>query len=470
VQEYTQEFRKRALVLGIPLYTQETLLKYIGGLHTYLRHIILMFNPTNLDEVCVQETHIESKGKNVHDVSSAESVQEKEGKEKWKVKHAATMKKGDERPTCSHYQKQGHEEAKCWKLHPEMKPKWFKYWKGKQTSTVIVEDLGSDSEDETKITIIGVKGKSIVDNDSNIGSSCASTSKDDDNSKDRKRNALFHIRVITKQTKVDTLIDSGSQVNLISEEVVKQLGLTTKPHKKPYPLGWVCKDKRLQVTQQCDLKFAITSKFVDEVEFDVVPLDIYGIVLGSPYLYDRKVIFYREHNQYHLVKEGIEYIVHSHSLKNDKSLGTTQQLKRVVNASQNLALMSIQCKEEKNLKHEEEVEFHYNAPILVDSISTVKSQHSSSTISFTCSMFIFSLLLISGMRLGPTMLNEDVIKNVVNVLNNVSAVLIVVLLRQMYRFQEEWIGDTGQVRQTCPHLFSEWFHTFVDKKVFSGKV
>ena len=30
VQEYTQEFGKRALVLGIPLYTQETLLKYIG--------------------------------------------------------------------------------------------------------------------------------------------------------------------------------------------------------------------------------------------------------------------------------------------------------------------------------------------------------------------------------------------------------------------------------------------------------
>jgi hypothetical protein len=53
------------------------------------------------------------------------------------------------------------------------------------------------------------------------------------------------------------------------------------------------------------------------------------------------------------------------------------------------------------------------------------------------------------------MLNEDLIKNVINVLNNVSAMLIVVLLSQMYRFQEEWIGDTGQVRQTCPHLFSE---------------
>ena len=36
VQSYTQEFRKRALLLGIPLDTQETFLKYIGGFHKYL--------------------------------------------------------------------------------------------------------------------------------------------------------------------------------------------------------------------------------------------------------------------------------------------------------------------------------------------------------------------------------------------------------------------------------------------------
>ena len=52
------------------------------------------------------------------------------------------MRKGDEMPTCPHYQKQGHEEEKCWVLHPELKPKWFKDWKGKHKATVIVEDLG----------------------------------------------------------------------------------------------------------------------------------------------------------------------------------------------------------------------------------------------------------------------------------------------------------------------------------------
>ena len=140
-------------------------------------------------------------------------------KEKRKGKHAATMRKGDERPTCSHYQKKGNEEVNFWVLHPELKLKWFKDWKGKKKATIIIEDLGSDSKYKTKITIVGVKGKAIVGNDSNISSSCASNSKDHVCSKDRKRNALFHIRVITKQTKIDTLIDSGSQANLILEVV-----------------------------------------------------------------------------------------------------------------------------------------------------------------------------------------------------------------------------------------------------------
>ena len=195
-------------------------------------------------------------------------------------KKAATVKKEEEEnPTCSHCQRKGHEEAKCWKLHLEFKHKWFKDQKGKQQTTIVIQDLGSNSDDETKITTMGWKGKTFA-NYFDSGASCASTSR---SNVDNKRNELFHIRVIAKHTKINTLIDGGSQVHLISEEVVKQLGLETKPHKKPYPSGWMCKDNRLKVTKQCNVRFAITSRFIDEVEFDVVPLDICGIVLGSPY-------------------------------------------------------------------------------------------------------------------------------------------------------------------------------------------
>ena len=136
----------------------------------------------------------------------------------------------------------------------------------------------------------------------------------------KKRSEIFHVRVIVKHTKIDTLFDSVSQVNLISEAIVKKLGLKMTPHKKPYPLGWVCEDAKLQVTKQCKIGFAITSKSFDEVELDVVPLDICDIVLGSPYLFDRKAIFYHEENKYHLFKDGIEYIVRSHRIKTNISL------------------------------------------------------------------------------------------------------------------------------------------------------
>jgi hypothetical protein len=228
VQEYTQEFRKRALAFH--LYTQETLLKYIGGLHDYLKHTILMLNPTNLDEVSVQH------------------------------------------------------------------------------------DLGSDSCDETMITTMGVRGIASI----------ASTSSSKSEIVNDKRNKLFYIRVITKHVKIDTLVDSRSQANLISKEVVKKLGLETKPHPRPYPLGWVCDNTKLQVTKQCKIRFANTSKFVDEVELDVVPLDICRIVLGSPYLYDRKAIFYKEENKYCFKKDGIEYIVRSHHMKTERSLANTR--------------------------------------------------------------------------------------------------------------------------------------------------
>ena len=59
-----KSLEKRALMLGISLDSLETLLKYIGGLHSYMRHTILTFNPTSIDEVSVQDTHLEARGKN----------------------------------------------------------------------------------------------------------------------------------------------------------------------------------------------------------------------------------------------------------------------------------------------------------------------------------------------------------------------------------------------------------------------
>ena len=98
------------------------------------------------------------------------------------------------------------------------------------------------------------------------------------------------------------------------------------------------------MTRRCKLRFAITAHFVDEVELDVIPLDIYGIVMGSPYLYDRKSIFHRHENKYHLFKNGVEYIVRAHTKKMNLSLVNVGQMKRLVNASKNFVLLMIKPK------------------------------------------------------------------------------------------------------------------------------
>jgi hypothetical protein len=60
-----------------------------------------------------------------------------------------------------------------------------------------------------------------------------------------------------------------------------------------------------------------------------VPLSECGMVLGIPYLYDRKIIFYGEKNQYHLTKVGQEYVVHAHHVKENKTLQTMEQLRKL---------------------------------------------------------------------------------------------------------------------------------------------
>jgi hypothetical protein len=197
MQEYTYEFHKMALILNIPLHTQETLMKYIGGLTAHIHNIVFMFGPTNLDEVFVQATYIEA-GKTRVGVSGEPSSR-KEDKRKGNGKKANSTTRKEENISCKHCKKEGHDDDHCWKFHSEKRAKWFKERKGRQTvaATTLPTDLGYDLGDETKITTISLTGK--------IGDGYDSRCK------------LFQIRMIMKHTNIDTLIDSGYQSNLISK-------------------------------------------------------------------------------------------------------------------------------------------------------------------------------------------------------------------------------------------------------------
>jgi hypothetical protein len=79
---------------------------------------------------------------------------------------------------------------------------------------------------------------------------------------------------------------------------------------------------------------------VDEVTCEVVSLRECGMVLGSPYLYDRKAIFYRTKNQYQLTKAGQDYVVHAHHAKTNKTLQTMEQLNKEMQESNKPIIVS----------------------------------------------------------------------------------------------------------------------------------
>jgi hypothetical protein len=307
-----------------------------------------------------------------------------------------------------------------------LKPKWAQSRKGNKKTTTIVHDLGFDYEDQTKVATMGIKGKSTVVSFSSPTSSSKSKVIPDG----RQRKELFHLQVISKHINIDTLFDSGSQVNLVSEQVVQKLVLETRPHPRPYPLGWIFDNSQLQVTKQCKLQFMITSNFIDEVELDVVPLDICGMVLGSLYLYDMKAIFYREHNKYNFFKDGIKFIVRAHQMKTNLIVITTRHM---------LANASIQ---DPDLQPTVEIR---TVP-LVDVVPIKKGIYVDGSFSFTSvhSVLLIDLLLISGIWLATATMNGKFceFKGMVNLVSNVVSVFIMVVMNQVLIIQAGWMDDT----------------------------
>ena len=106
---------------------------------------------------------------------------------------------------------------------------------------------------------------------------------------------LFHVRIQITKYVVNTIINLGSQNNIISEALVQKLGMKIDKHPEPYQLGlqidkhpepdplvWLQKDVRMQITHQCKFKFSISANYIHKFECDVVPLNICEVVFVSP--------------------------------------------------------------------------------------------------------------------------------------------------------------------------------------------
>jgi hypothetical protein len=111
------------------------------------------------------------------------------------------------------------------------------------------------------------------------------------------------VEVHIKEKACKLIIDSGSYCNGISRAVVASLGLSTWRISKPKHVEWLNSCSVLKVTHKVRVPFTV-GDYVDEVECDVLPLEVCGILLGRPWKYDCNVTHAGRANTYSFVHDG----------------------------------------------------------------------------------------------------------------------------------------------------------------------
>ncbi|KAA8542785.1 hypothetical protein F0562_023937 [Nyssa sinensis] len=323
VQEYTTEFRRLAVALGITLDNEEVYTKFVVGLHRSIQGEMRLYQAMNISQASRIALVIERKNQTDTSRTTGNGKKKEASKPSKKQSLSNSSSSFKSNKYCDHCKISGHEKGKCWKLQPELfLGKWKKDEKGKRIMTVTTTsdqiELGRVEEADKSLSLMAMPKET---------SSSSPTTIDE-------KEELFNVRIQIKQEVIGAIVDTGSQKNLISTSLVQKLGLDTIPHPKPYPLGWIQKDMELKIDRQCTFRFAISNQFIDELTCEVVPIDICQVIFGSPYLWERDAIYYRRAQKYEFSKDGKKFIVHKDKADSRVDLVTACQARRMVNACQ----------------------------------------------------------------------------------------------------------------------------------------
>jgi hypothetical protein len=67
--------------------------------------------------------------------------------------------------------------------------------------------------------------------------------------------------------------------------MVEKMELKTTRHPNPYKVSWLHKGHQVMVSQECQVEFKIGG-YKDEILCDVIPMDVYHILLGGSWKYN----------------------------------------------------------------------------------------------------------------------------------------------------------------------------------------
>jgi hypothetical protein len=243
VPEFTNTLHTLRTKLGIKDSERHLVLKYRGALHRYIQTEMDFLDISSLGAAYRYAVKIEQKFKhqNKREFGSANPQQSKYDKDNPNKPSPKNQSKPQE--------KKGHGKTKkdTGKWCDFHKSPWHNTDECRSKQSLVAEikdkepnpDSESDSENTGKRQIIDADPTAIV-------ATAAIQPEEPTDPEEGER--LFHSQMWVKGTPLHFIVDSGSQKNLISAEVVKQLGLLTTPHPQPYSIGWLRQGRDLRVS------------------------------------------------------------------------------------------------------------------------------------------------------------------------------------------------------------------------------
>jgi hypothetical protein len=118
------------------------------------------------------------------------------------------------------------------------------------------------------------------------------------------------------------MVDGGSYYNGISKAIVTTLGLSTWRIPEPKNVVWLNNCGMLKVTHNIHVPFTV-GDYVDEVECDMLPLEVCGLLLGCPWQHDCNVTHAGRANTFSFVDDGKQRTLkpmHDDQIKSDVEL------------------------------------------------------------------------------------------------------------------------------------------------------
>ncbi|KAF5448338.1 hypothetical protein F2P56_028883 [Juglans regia] len=303
VNQYTDRFHELTIRSKVVENEQQTLARYLTGLCNDLRKEMLIARLLNVDEAYQLALRVEKQLGffNGRRMSSTNPRQERAPRQQFQKPPLPTNQGrlavvGDQRgkakltgdgPQCYKCKGFGHFAVVC-----PTKEKKLAFVCGKELSMVDAKEEVEEEEYEES------DGEDVEHLEATDLPSCVihrvltgTKKKFHGSGSDWRRTNIFHTRMEHSGRALNVIIDNESGMNVISNDAVEQLGLIVQKHPTPYRVSWVNEDNPILVKHCCLVKFALGRNYTDEAWCDVVPMTVCHLLLGRPWLYDRKVLY-----------------------------------------------------------------------------------------------------------------------------------------------------------------------------------